>query len=71
VLVVFSDGVTEALNAEDVEFGEERLLECADRSRIMPPSAFLTCLFDTVGEFTASTPPNDDRTAIVLRYNGV
>ena len=32
-LVTFSDGVSEASNAEGTEFGDERILECVQRLR--------------------------------------
>jgi len=70
VLVVFSDGVTEALNSDGVEFGEERLLSCLGANRDAAPTALLECLLGAVQEFTVGATPSDDLTALVLRYTG-
>jgi serine phosphatase RsbU (regulator of sigma subunit)/pSer/pThr/pTyr-binding forkhead associated (FHA) protein len=67
-LVVFSDGVTEALNAAEEEFGEERLLACVDEHRACAPEAILAEILASVRTFAASAVQNDDVTALVLRY---
>jgi sigma-B regulation protein RsbU (phosphoserine phosphatase) len=68
LLVVFSDGVTEALNADGVEFGEERLLACVTGHRNLAPASLLRCVLDTVHDFTGKASQNDDLTVMVLRY---
>ena len=67
-LVVFSDGVTEALNAAGDEFGEERLLPCVDEHRGSPTGVLLDRILATVKAFAAGAAQNDDVTALVLRY---
>ena len=67
-LVVFSDGVTEALNAAGDEFGEERLLPCINEHRGCATEVLLDKILATVRTFAASAPQNDDVTALVLRY---
>lgn len=69
-LVVFSDGVTEALDADGSEFGEQRLLSCVETSRELEPASLLKCVLDTVHEFCAGIAQNDDLTVFVLRYAG-
>jgi sigma-B regulation protein RsbU (phosphoserine phosphatase) len=44
-VVVFSDGVTEAVNDDGEEFGENRLWECLEAHRHMPAADQLRCLF--------------------------
>jgi phosphoserine phosphatase RsbU/P len=70
LLVVFSDGVTEALNAQGEEFDEGRLLACLDAHRQSAPAELLECLLSTVRTFVASAAQSDDVTALVLRYRG-
>ena len=70
MLVVFSDGVTEALDAAGEEFGEERLLACLDANRQCRPPDLLERLLSTVRGFTAGAAQHDDVTALVLRYGG-
>ena len=67
-LVVFSDGVTEALNTAGEEFGEERLLPCLDEHRACTPEELLDRILAGVRTFAASAAQNDDVTALVLRY---
>lgn len=71
LLIVFSDGVTEARNAAGTEFGEEPLLACVKANRGMAPATLLEYLLATVAAFTVGAEPFDDRTALVLRYKGV
>jgi phosphoserine phosphatase RsbU/P len=70
VLVVFSDGVTEALNDDGYEFGESRLWACLEAHRTLSPADQLNCLFNTLRRFTDRTPQQDDVTALVLCYVG-
>jgi len=70
VLVVFSDGVSEAMSASGEEFGEDRLLACVNAHRNLPPQGLLDRLFSSVREFTAGAEQSDDVTALVLRYGG-
>ena len=68
-LVVFSDGVTEALNEAGDEFGEERLLGCIDEHLGCATDVLLDRILATVRNFAASAIQNDDVTALVLRYS--
>ena len=70
VLVAFSDGVTEALNADGEEFGEERLIACVTANKDAPPSVVLECILDRVRRFAGGSEQNDDLTALVLRFAG-
>jgi predicted ester cyclase len=67
-LVVFSDGVSEAMNSEGEEFGEERLVSCVEENREMPPAKMLECILETVQQFRADAVPSDDLTVFILRY---
>ncbi len=68
-LVVFSDGVTEALNEAGDEFGEERLLQCVSEHLGCATDVLLDRILATVRNFAASATQNDDVTALVLRYS--
>lgn len=67
-LVVFSDGVTEALNADGDEFGEERLLALLHAHHACFPEALLDRILAGVRTFAGGAAQNDDVTALVLRY---
>ncbi len=66
VLAAFTDGVTEALSPDDVEFGEVRVLDVLAR-RPSTASAALGLLLTAVREWTAPGVAGDDLTALVLR----
>lgn len=68
VLVMFSDGVTEARNADDEELGEERLLALPLEGGAAPPIEMLNRIFRGVRDFVGDTPQSDDITATVTRY---
>jgi len=67
VLVVFSDGVTDALNPQGEEFGEERLAEAVRRHRSESSAAILEGVNQAIAEWAAGTPLPDDLTLLVAR----
>ena len=64
-LVMFTDGITEAVNAEDEEFGEKRLVQACVRGRQLSAEALHDFLFDAVTEF-CSGEFEDDATLLVV-----
>ena len=60
-LVLYSDGVTEAMNPSQQQYGEWRL-----RDEIMKPSATVQSLSEDVRSFTAGQPASDDLTAVMI-----
>lgn len=69
-LIVFSDGVSEAMSREGEEYGEERIVGCVERNLGLEPPKLLEAIFADVREFTRGAPQSDDITALVLRYGG-
>jgi sigma-B regulation protein RsbU (phosphoserine phosphatase) len=61
-----TDGITEALNQRDEEFGEERLIDVTTRARDLRPSEIVTTVFDEVRRFSGDQQ-RDDVTLIVAR----
>jgi len=70
LIVVFSDGVTEAMNPDSEEFTDDRLLDCANKHRGEPPQRVLDALLADVHEFCAGATQSDDVTVVMVRYNG-
>jgi serine phosphatase RsbU (regulator of sigma subunit) len=70
LVVICSDGVTEARNAAGEEFGRERLIEAMEGCHGQKPDAVLERLFAAVRTFSQGTPQGDDITGLVLRYRG-
>jgi phosphoserine phosphatase RsbU/P len=67
-LIVFSDGVSEALSASGEEYGEGRIVSVVQRSLTLEPQKLLETIFGDVREFARGAAQNDDITAMVLRY---
>jgi sigma-B regulation protein RsbU (phosphoserine phosphatase) len=70
LVVVFSDGVSEALDPEGAEFGEDRILECLLAHRALDPPQMLEALTGAVHRFAAGATQSDDVTALIVRYTG-
>ncbi len=71
VLVVFSDGVLEATNKGDEEFGEERILATVKDNWSGSPSAICDAVLSRVRTFLGKELPHDDQTLMVVRLQGV
>jgi len=67
VLVLYSDGVTEAMNGENDEFGEERLEAFLTKHRDADPEVLVESLIRAVHEFSKDGKPGDDVTVAVIR----
>ena len=66
VLAIFSDGVTDAMNASGEEFGEAELLAALRACRTAPASTVLDAVMTAVLEFSAREQ-HDDLTLVVAR----
>ena len=66
LFAIYSDGITEAENQRDEEFGEERLLDVMTGARDESPSHIVSTVFDEVRRFSGDRQ-RDDVTFIVAR----
>jgi len=67
LLVAYSDGVTEAMNAQEEMFGEERIAAVIDQHKNVPPAELIEHLVSAVKTFAAGHPQSDDITVVVMR----
>lgn len=67
-LVMFTDGVTEARNAEGDEFGEERLIDCLAARGAASPPELMDRVFARVASFCDGAEPSDDITVTVAQF---
>jgi sigma-B regulation protein RsbU (phosphoserine phosphatase) len=70
LLVLYTDGFTEAFNAREEEFGQERLAQLCAGSAAKPLEEISNGIQEAVRAFTANAPPSDDRTLMLLRKSG-
>jgi sigma-B regulation protein RsbU (phosphoserine phosphatase) len=66
-LVLYTDGVTEALDNDGNEFGVERMIASIRASAPKGAQAVVTRVIDDVRDFAGSTPQHDDITLIAIR----
>ena len=70
-LVLFSDGITEAFNEREEEFGDDRLLDTTRAlSSEQNPEQDVTHIVSAVDEFAGEAQQFDDITCVVLVYKG-
>jgi serine phosphatase RsbU (regulator of sigma subunit) len=66
VLVIYTDGITEAVDSLGEEFGVTRLIEAVQARRGLNPQALVSEIFDAVHQFSQG-PQSDDLTLIAAR----
>jgi len=67
MLVLYSDGVTEANDVEQNEYDEERFIEVLTKHRTEPASAIVEAVTKSLAEFAAGAPQADDITLVVAK----
>jgi sigma-B regulation protein RsbU (phosphoserine phosphatase) len=70
-LVLFSDGVTEAMDPEDNEFGNDRLKRALEAQHRENVEQVQTDVLAAISEFARGASQRDDITVLVARYCGV
>ena len=70
MLILYTDGVTEANNPAQEEFTEPRLLAFINQQEEQAASSIVTKIRDAVHDFAAGAEQSDDLTLLVLRYLG-
>jgi len=68
-VILYTDGIVEAMNTDEEMFGFERLLEVVQTSASTTADALLNEIIGSVSEFAGATPQHDDLTVIVVSYN--
>ena len=70
VFVFCTDGVSEAQDPEQQEFGAARLMEIVTRTSQESAREIVDAIFGAVHDFRGDMAPNDDMTAVVLKITG-
>jgi phosphoserine phosphatase RsbU/P len=66
-LVIFTDGVVEAINSKGEEYGEAELVRLVDRRSPAAPAELLRGLLEELNAFVGNTPQHDDMTCFLLK----
>jgi len=67
LLAIYSDGVTEATNGKEEEFGDERFAELLKAKRSASAADVVKAVNQALTDFAAGSPPADDITLVVAR----
>ena len=67
LLLVYSDGICEAMNDAQQPFGEERLEHIVAEHRHVSPNELLNIIIDAVQRFTQNEPQSDDMTLVAIK----
>jgi len=67
MLVIYTDGITEAMNAKKDQFGEERLVKVIKENSHLTPQEFVEQLNLAIAQFTKGAEQNDDITVVAIK----
>jgi phosphoserine phosphatase RsbU/P len=71
LLVIFSDGIVEATDADEEEFGEERLISVIAQSRRKTPAEICNDILRSVDAFLRGHAAQDDQTLVIARLQPI
>jgi len=67
MLVIYTDGVTEAMNMRRDQYGEDRLVDMVRSYGHMSPEQFIARLDEDIRRFTGDYPQSDDITVVAVK----
>ena len=67
LLFLFSDGITEAMNSGEEEFGDNRLTDILLKNKNESAEKIIEIIFNEVENFAGNVPPMDDKTIVVIK----
>ena len=69
LLLLYTDGISEAMTHDDEEWGEDRMIESARKVRNETAGEVLNAIFADADKFTAGAPQHDDMTMLILKLD--
>jgi sigma-B regulation protein RsbU (phosphoserine phosphatase) len=69
VIVLYTDGVTDAINQNEEFFGEERLFQLVKENCSLSAQELIDKIYRGITDFSVGAPQFDDITLIVLKIN--
>ena len=67
LLLLFTDGISEARNRQDDRLGESAVLDLVLRHRASTPAQILEIVFEALNQHIGDTPRRDDLTLVLVR----
>ena len=71
VMVIYTDGIVEARNKNEEEYGEERLREMLTQTYHLEADDIKYAIINDVNEFSQDMPIHDDQTLLVIKFRNV
>lgn len=68
-LVLYSDGITEAMNVQQEEYGDKRLEKLIENNSTLTSQELVTKILSDVKNFTIGVPQSDDITLMIIKRN--
>lgn len=69
ILFLYTDGITEAKNTKNDEFGYDRLLHLLEENKDRDPEEIKDVIIESIFEFCGNVPLDDDYTALIVKFN--
>lgn len=70
ILVIYTDGLTEAMNSQHIIYGENRLIEIIRRNKHASAKDLAYIILDDVYKYQADIENGDDKTIVVVKRVG-
>jgi sigma-B regulation protein RsbU (phosphoserine phosphatase) len=70
LVVLYTDGITEASTSNGEQFGLDRLIDCVTKSENSTGPQIVESILEAVQEFSQGMPRRDDQTLVVVRVTG-
>jgi serine phosphatase RsbU (regulator of sigma subunit) len=67
-MVLYTDGITEAKDRKNEEFGYDRLAQLVQDANTLSPKEMLDHLISKLYEFSGTDNINDDYTTMIVRF---
>ena len=67
VLLIYTDGITEAMNVKKEQFGEKRLIQVIKDNYQLTPAELVQKLNEAIAQFTNGAEQNDDITVVAIK----
>jgi sigma-B regulation protein RsbU (phosphoserine phosphatase) len=67
IVVLYTDGITEAVNGKNEQFGETRFIAVVENNSTLSPRGLADKIKDEVFTFAHGQPQHDDFTLVVLK----
>lgn len=67
ILILYSDGITETINEEEDQYGEERLIQLVRENAELSAADLSEKILDTVRAFASTAPRQDDMTLVIMK----